>query len=152
MKLSCGTGDKDARSPITIFGIDLAIWHLGVSLSNFRLSCSEYRDALTRRELALARVGRRGERGGPIPKENSLLPARCSGRRETRARWRRRNIFAASPIGWSAAAAAAAAAAVKAKVIALYALVLSNANHRRQNVRRAAAPRRIANGGAGRRF
>jgi len=151
MKLSCGTGDKDARSPITIFGIDLAIWHLGVSLSNFRLSCSEYRDALTRRELALARVGRRGERGGPIPKENSLLPARCSGRRETRARWRRRNIFAASPIGWSAAAAAAAAA-VKAKVIALYALVLSNANHRRQNVRRAAAPRRIANGGAGRRF
>lgn len=30
---------------------------------------------------------------------------------------------------------------VKAKVIALYALVLSNANHRRQNVRRAAANR-----------
>jgi len=83
------------------------------------------------------------------------LPARCSGRGETRARWRRRNIFAASPIGWSAAtatAAAAAAAAVKAKVIALYALVLSNANHRRQNVRRAVAPRRIANGGADRRF
>jgi len=32
-------------------------------------------------------------------------------------------------------------ATVKAKVIALYALVLSNANHRRQNVRRAAANR-----------
>lgn len=35
-------------------------------------------------------------------------------------------------------------ATVKARVIALYALVLSNANHRRQNVRRAVAPRRIA--------
>jgi len=86
--------------------------------------------------------------------EGEFAFARCSG--ETRARWRRRNIFAASPIGWSAATATAtataAAAAVKAKVIALYALVLSNANHRRQNVGRAVAPRRIANGGADRRF
>lgn len=33
--------------------------------------------------------------------------------------------------------------AVKAKVIALYAVVLSNANHRRQNVRRGEANRRL---------
>lgn len=74
-----------------------------------------------------------------LKKEWALFsPARRDGHGETRERAR------AAASSQYICRESHRSATVKARVIALYALVLSNANHRRQNVRRAVAPRRIA--------